>query len=58
MTVRTIQEILTAAGKQQPVESALGANDIVIAAAILAQAIDRHADTVATAIKHTAEKPK
>ena len=58
MTIRSVQEILTAAGKQQPVESALGANDIVIAAAILAQAVDRHADTVATAIKHAAEKPK
>ena len=46
MTVRTIEEILKAAGKTSPDPSALGANDVVIAAAIIAQALDRHADAV------------
>ena len=61
MTIRTIQEILTAAGKQQPDASALGANDIIIAAAIIAQALDRHTEAtaaVAVALKAIAEHPK
>ena len=50
---RTFQDILAAVDKQQ-----IGASDIIIAAAILAQAVDRHAETIAAAIKHAAEKPK
>ena len=46
MSVRTIEEILKAAGKTQPDPSSLGANDVIVAAAIIAQALDRHAEAV------------
>jgi hypothetical protein len=61
MTVRTIQEILSAAGKRSPEPGALGATDAIMAAAILAQAIDRHTEAVASvaaALLIIAEKPK
>ena len=55
MTVRTIAEILKDADKQMPDASAFGASDTALAAAILAQAVDRHAETLADAIKHTGD---
>jgi hypothetical protein len=61
MSVRTIEEILKAAGKTQPDPSSLGANDVIVAAAIIAQALDRHAEAVhnlAATIKIIGEKPK
>jgi hypothetical protein len=58
MTTRTVADILKDAGKQMPDPSAFGANDTTLAAAILAQAIDRHAETLAAAIKQVAEHPK
>ena len=61
MTVRTIVEILSAAGKSQPPASGLGANDPIVAAAIIAQAIDRHTEAVldvAHALRQIAEWPR
>jgi hypothetical protein len=56
VTIRTVEEILKEAGKQQSPDSF--ASDIVIAAAILAQAIDRHTEAVNVVAKHLAERPK
>ena len=58
MTVRTVEDILKDAGKQLPDPSAFGANDMILAAAILAQAIDRHTEAVNAVAKHLAERPK
>lgn len=61
MTVRTVEEILKDAGKQLPDPSAFGANDMILAAAIIAQALDRHTDAltgVAAALKAISERPK
>jgi hypothetical protein len=61
MTTRTIAEILKDAGKQMPDPSAFGANDIILAAAIIAQALDRHTDAmnaVSATLKQIAERPR
>ena len=58
MTARSVEDILKDAGKQMPDPSAFGANDMTLAAAIIAQAIDRHTDAVNALAKHIAERPK
>jgi hypothetical protein len=61
MTARSVADILKDAGKQLPDPSAFGANDMILAAAIIAQAIDKQTEAitaVTAAIKAMAEKPK
>jgi hypothetical protein len=50
---RTVEEILKDAGKQMPDPSAFGANDMILGAAIIAQAIDRAAEHIVAAVKET-----
>jgi hypothetical protein len=50
---RSVEEILKDAGKQMPDPSAFGANDMILGAAIIAQAIDRAAEHIVAAVKET-----
>ena len=50
-TARTVEEILKDAGKQLPDPSAFATNDMILASAIIAQAIDRAAERIVEAIK-------
>jgi len=53
MTARTVEEILKDAGTRLPDLSAFGANDMILAAAIIAQSIDRAAERIVETIKET-----
>ena len=46
MTARSVEDILKDAGKQLPDPSAFGANDMILAAAIIAQALDRVVEAI------------
>ena len=50
---RSVEDILKDAGKQLPDPSAFGANDMILASAIIAQAIDRAAERIVEAVKET-----
>lgn len=51
LATRTVEEILKDAGRRMPNLSTFGANDVILAAAILAQAIDRAAERIVETIK-------
>jgi hypothetical protein len=53
MTARSVEEILKDAGNRLPDPSALGANDMILASAIIAQAIDRAVERIVEAVKET-----